>query len=75
MQVFHYLGGEQSRSISTSARRAPCHGQCGAHRLVSNVVGHLKKGVSDPMLYRALEYWRNIDKRTGDRIVSGVNDR
>ena len=41
-------------------------------RLVSNVVGHLKGGVSEPMQKRAIEYWRNIDKRTGDRIAKGV---
>lgn len=41
-------------------------------RLVSNVVGHLKKGVSEPVLQRAFEYWRNIDKEIGDRIAKGV---
>ena len=41
-------------------------------RLVSNVVGHLKNGVTEPVLERAFEYWRNIDKETGDRIAEGV---
>ena len=41
-------------------------------RLVSNVVGHLKKGVSEPLLERAFEYWRNIDKAIGDRVAKGV---
>ena len=41
-------------------------------RLVSNVVGALK-GVSEPVLKRAFEYWRNIDKEVGDRIAKGVN--
>jgi catalase len=41
-------------------------------RLVSNVVGHLSGGVSRPVLERALEYWRNIDKEIGDRIAKGV---
>jgi len=41
-------------------------------RLVSNVVGHLKNGVSEPVLQRAFEYWRNIDKEIGDRIAKGV---
>jgi catalase len=41
-------------------------------RLVSNVVGHLKQGVSEPVLERAFEYWRNIDKETGDRIAAGL---
>jgi catalase len=41
-------------------------------RLVSNVVGALKNGVSKPVLERAFEYWRNIDKEIGDRIEKGV---
>jgi len=41
-------------------------------RLVSNVVGHLKDGVNEPVLGRAIEYWRNIDKTVGDRIARGV---
>ncbi|WP_182864794.1 catalase [Rhodopirellula sp. JC639] len=39
-------------------------------RLVSNVVEHLKQGVSDKVLQRAFEYWRNIDQETGDRIAA-----
>ena len=41
-------------------------------RLVSNVVGHLKNGVKEPVLSRAFEYWRNIDQAVGDRIAKGV---
>jgi catalase len=41
-------------------------------RLVNNVVGHLKKGVSEPVLERAFDYWRNIDPVVGDRIAAGV---
>jgi catalase len=41
-------------------------------RLVSNIVGHLKGGVSEPVLKRAFEYWRNVDKMLGDRIEKGV---
>ena len=41
-------------------------------RLVANVVGHLKGGLSEPVLKRALEYWRNIDQEIGDRIAKGV---
>ena len=43
------------------------------NRLVSNVVGHLKKGVSAPVLKRAFEYWRKIDREIGDRIAKGVS--
>ncbi|RFU86711.1 catalase [Streptomyces triticagri] len=42
-------------------------------RLVSNIVGHLSDGVSAPVLERALQYWRNVDKDLGDRVAAGVN--
>jgi catalase len=41
-------------------------------RLVNNIVGHLLNGVSEPVLIRAFEYWRNVDKHLGDRIEAGV---
>jgi catalase len=41
-------------------------------RLVSNVAGHLRNGVTEPVLQRAFEYWRNVDKHIGDRIEQGV---
>jgi catalase len=41
-------------------------------RLVDNIVGHLLNAVSEPVLGRAFEYWRNVDKDLGDRIESGV---
>jgi len=41
-------------------------------RLLSNVVGHLKKGVTEPVRARAIEYWRNVDQAAGDRIAKGV---
>ncbi|MDJ0384183.1 catalase [Streptomyces sp. G-G2] len=39
-------------------------------RLVSNVAGHLGAGVSPAVRERAFQYWRNIDKATGDRIAA-----
>lgn len=41
-------------------------------RLVNNIVGHLLNGVSEPVLNRAFEYWRNVDNGLGDRIEAGV---
>jgi len=41
-------------------------------RLVSNLVGHLLDRVSEPVLERAFEYWRSIDKEVGDRVASGI---
>jgi catalase len=76
--------GEFMRAAYTLREDDDDYGQAGAlvrdvmddkqrDRLVSNVVGHLKAGVSGPVLQRAFEYWRNIDKETGDRIDQGVN--
>jgi catalase len=75
--------GEFVRAAYTRRRDDDDYGQAGAlvrkvmddkqrDRLVSNVVGHLRKGVSEPVLKRAFEYWRNIDKETGDRIAEGM---
>ncbi len=44
-------------------------------RLVSNIVGHLNDGVSPPVLARAIEYWRNVDKNIGDRVAEGVDSK
>jgi len=41
-------------------------------RLVSNVAGHLSDGVSEKVLARAFEYWRNIDEDIGSRIENAV---
>jgi catalase len=41
-------------------------------RLVDNIVGHLLNGVTEPVLVRAFEYWRNVDKNLGDRIEAEV---
>lgn len=41
-------------------------------RLVNNIVGHLLNAVSEPVLHRAFEYWRNVDKSLGDKVEAGV---
>ncbi len=41
-------------------------------RLVSNIVGHLLDGVSEPVLKRAFEYWSNVDADLGRRVEEGV---
>ena len=43
-------------------------------RLVSNVAGHLRNGVSEDVLLRAFEYWKNIDKETGEKIETTVRN-
>ena len=42
-------------------------GDAARERLVSNIVGHLLNGVTEPVLQRAFEYWRNVDKDLGTR--------
>ena len=44
-------------------------------RLVSNVAGHLGNGVSEKVLQRAFEYWRQIDGDIGKRIETAVRDK
>jgi catalase len=46
----------------------------GRQRLVSNIVGHLLNGVTEPVLVRAFEYWRNVDQDLGDKVEKGVRD-
>jgi catalase len=43
-------------------------------RLVSNVAGHLRNGVTEEVLQRVFEYWKNIDKETGDNIEAAVRN-
>jgi catalase len=76
-------GGDFIRAAYTKREEDDDFGQAGTlvrkvmddaqrDRLVSNVVAHLKQGVSEPVLKRAFEYWRNIDKEVGDRIAKAV---
>ena len=44
-------------------------------RLVSNIVGHLLDGVSEPVLQRAIDYWGNVDRELGRRVEHGVRGR
>jgi Catalase-related immune-responsive len=44
-------------------------------RLVANIVAHLLRGVTEPVLQRAFHYWRNVDKNIGDRVENGVRAR
>jgi catalase len=55
--------GTLLRKVMNPAERA---------RLVGNVAGHLRNGVTEPVLARAVEYWRNIDWEIGDRIADAV---
>jgi catalase len=41
-------------------------------RLVSNISGHLLQGVSDKVLARAFQYWKNVDQDLGERVEQAV---
>jgi catalase len=41
-------------------------------RLVGNIVGHLLHGVTEPVLQRAFQYWRNVDRDLGEKVEKGV---
>ena len=42
-------------------------------RLVSNIVGHLSVDVTDTVLARAIQYWKNVDQELGERIEAQVS--
>ena len=44
-------------------------------RFVSNVAGHLADGVSEKVLVRAFEYWKNVDQAIGERIQDAVREK
>ena len=81
-----YADGEMVRAAYTLRQDDDDWGQAGTlvrqvldaaarDRLVSNIVGHLLKGVSEPVLARAFEYWRNVDKDLGDEVEQGVRSQ
>ncbi len=41
-------------------------------RLKDNIVGHVLNGVTEPVLVRVFEYWRNVDKALGDAVEADV---
>jgi catalase len=55
--------GTQVRDVLDDAAR---------ERLVSNIAGHLLDGVSDKVLARALEYWKNVDRALGESVERAV---
>ena len=78
-----YADGEMVREAYTLRAADDDFGQAGTlvrqvldeparGRLLSNIIGHLKDGVSEPILARAVNYWRNVDKDLGERIADGM---
>jgi catalase len=84
-EVRWYADGEMVRTAYTLRPEDDDWGQAGflvrevmndaeRERLVSNVAGHLRNGVSEQVLERAVEYWKNIDKEIGDKIEAAVQN-
>ncbi|MEQ3723075.1 catalase [Alcanivorax sp.] len=78
-----YSDGEMVRQAYTLRKDDDDFGQAGTmvrevlndeerDRLVHNIVDHLSAGVSEKVLERAIEYWRNVDQTLGDRIAKGL---
>jgi len=42
-------------------------------RLVANITGHASQNVSEPVLERVFEYWRNVDKSLGDAVAANFD--
>ena len=64
---------QQGRLVEHGARQGKAGAIGQRERLASTVSGHLLGGVSRPVLARALEYWRKVDKNLGDRVAVIVN--
>jgi catalase len=84
-EVLWHSDGEMVRTAYTLRKDDDDYSQAGVMvrevlddeqraRLVNNVAGHLGGGVSEPILARAFEYWRNIDKDLGDQIEQAYNE-
>ena len=56
--------GEMYRRVLDDAAKA---------RLVSNISGHLKQDVVEPVLSRAIDYWRKVDGDLGARVAKEVS--
>ena len=44
-------------------------------RLVSNIAGHVKNGVEEPVLSRVFDYWTQVDATLGQRVREAVVGR
>ena len=41
-------------------------------RLAHNIIGHVSKGVKEPVLSRVFDYWRNVDADLAKLVEEGV---
>jgi catalase len=82
-EALWHADGDMVRAAYTLRRDDDDWGQAGTlvrrvldddarDRLVSNITGHLLGGVSEPVLQRAFQYWKNIDSDLGERVEKAV---
>jgi catalase len=82
-EVSWHADGDMTRAAITPHRDDDDWGQAGIlvrevmdddarGRLVGNIAGHLLNGVSEPVLQRAYEYWRNVDSALGTEVEKAV---
>ncbi len=82
-EVHWYADGEMVRSAYTLRPEDSDWGQPGTlvrevlddearDRLAHNIIGHVSKGVREPVLSRVFEYWKNVDPDLGKKVEEGV---
>ncbi len=70
-RLFSYADAHRAR-LGVNYKQIPVNRpKCPVHSYSKDGVMRVEN-VTDPVLERALEYWRNIDKEIGDRIAKGV---
>jgi catalase len=78
-----YADGDMVRKAYTLRAEDDDFGQAGTmvrevldddarDRLAHNIIGHVSKGVKEPVLSRVFEYWRNVDANLGKLVEEGV---
>lgn len=82
-EIRWHADGEMVRSAYTLHAEDDDWGQAGTmvrevlddaarDRLAHNIIGHVSKGVKEPVLSRVFEYWRNVDPDLGKKVEDGV---
>ena len=82
-EVRWYAYGEMVRSAYTLRPDDSDWGQPGTlvrevlddearDRLAHNIIGHVSKGVREPVLSRVFQYWTNVDPDLGKKVEEGV---
>jgi catalase len=41
-------------------------------RVAHNIIGHVSKGVREPVLSRVFDYWKQVDPDLGKAVEEGV---